>query len=427
MARIHGCQPHPIDHSNRHHPTANPIRERELHRERPCTIRAPPPLCGAGTGRLAVRLGIVGRGTGTGLYVDRVHGDEEQSHRLSMEFVEAASPPRGLSAAGTGVVGFPLLQAYPEAASLPTQFGQLPLHLAVECSASPEVVNLLLVSYFQGVACTDQSGRTPLQILQDAEVTEIRAHQTVLESLQRANVSWRCIQSAHERQMRFLEQQHTNGLTEIRNQHQQDLKVEQDHAEKLLERVVLLDDALKVAKQDQAAAVAHAHKLEERDGVWQERITQLEKAMAEMTTLNDQEAQHVAALREVIQNKEKQIQGLQAEMASLRRSLQKVAVFANMNMLNQLNDTQSKIQNMLDSFVDLHETMELHRNELTGVAQTIGLSDDEVHGVVRRTECETNSTNTETVDKRDRNIEEEVDDEKAMQSAAMAAASVLIP
>jgi hypothetical protein len=62
-----------------------------------------------------------------------------------------------------------MLELHPESASLKTQFGELPLHVAVETGSTPEVIHLLLMAYMEGVVMRDNSGRTPLQVCRENE------------------------------------------------------------------------------------------------------------------------------------------------------------------------------------------------------------------------------------------------------------------
>jgi len=85
-----------------------------------------------------------------------------------------------------------LLDQYPRACHEKTQFGELPLHLALGCGADADVINLLLVYNPWAVAVKDNGGRLPTEILKtgkdhdDGEDAKKRFQviQTALRSLE---------------------------------------------------------------------------------------------------------------------------------------------------------------------------------------------------------------------------------------------------
>ena len=80
-----------------------------------------------------------------------------------------------------------LFSSFPESAYLTTQFGELPLHLAVESGAAPEVVNLIMVANWEAIVTPDNSGRIPTDILDRGELLQLDDHRIVHESLSRCH------------------------------------------------------------------------------------------------------------------------------------------------------------------------------------------------------------------------------------------------
>jgi len=62
-------------------------------------------------------------------------------------------------------VTYSLLSACPESSMAESNFGELPLHEAVRCGACAEAVNCILASYPAAALARDNSGCTPLDIL----------------------------------------------------------------------------------------------------------------------------------------------------------------------------------------------------------------------------------------------------------------------
>jgi ankyrin repeat protein len=77
-----------------------------------------------------------------------------------------------------------LVKAAPFSIQAATQFGELPLHLAVEMGATPEVINLLLVNFYPAIHIEDNSGRTPMQIILEADafnIDDAQIHSRIVE------------------------------------------------------------------------------------------------------------------------------------------------------------------------------------------------------------------------------------------------------
>lgn len=311
-----------------------------------------------------------------------------------------------------------LLQAYGPAASEATQFGELPLHLAVECSASPEVVNLLLVSFWPGIVLTDQSGRTPLQILEDAEVIEIARHETVHESLHKAESMWFQIQEQHEQELQDLRDEHKAGLQAIHQQHQQDLEQEHAQIEELLQQLQQTEQQLSTCTQVELQMHQTMDVLEDNEVRHKKQFAHLQKKLQQMDEARKEEASNVVALTSLVEDKNDEIASLKKHIAELQGTVQKAALFNKRTVTETLDHTQGKIQDLLDSFVDLHDLLEGHGKDLSGILKKEGVPDLNIPAAESEDIAEEKKIE-------DPDVEEDVQGDEAMLSAAMAASSVL--
>ena len=305
-----------------------------------------------------------------------------------------------------------LLKEYSAAASEATQFGELPLHLAVSCSASPEVVNLLLVSFWPAIAITDQSGRNPLQLLQESEVTEIARHESVFDSLERAQTMWEDLQEANQQELEGLKQQHLLGIKEIQKQHQVDLAVEHAQVEELLDQLEQTEAQLNTSTKVELELHKTMDLLENKEERHKQEFALLQQKLAEMDQARIAEVEKVASLEGVVDDKEKEISRLEKHIAELQGTVQKLSGFKKGRLARRLGDTQEKLRALLDSFVDLHDTLDGHDEELDEILEQEGVPP----AVVPDEEEETQE---------DPDLEEEINADDAMHSAAMAASTAL--
>jgi hypothetical protein len=117
-----------------------------------------------------------------------------------------------------------LLRVFPTAIRERTQFGELSLHLAVECGASVPVIQLLSL-YDWELCCTavDQSGRTVLEILKnsDGSVLDPDDQAAIIDTITATVRTFDQIQTNHRLELRQVRQRHQIELEQLRYVKQQ--------------------------------------------------------------------------------------------------------------------------------------------------------------------------------------------------------------
>jgi hypothetical protein len=112
-----------------------------------------------------------------------------------------------------------LLRVFPNAIRERTQFGELSLHLAVECGASVPVIQLLCL-YDWELCCTavDQSGRTVLEILKnsDGSVLDPDDQSAIIDTITATVTTFHQIHSNHRMELRQVRQRHQTELEQLR-------------------------------------------------------------------------------------------------------------------------------------------------------------------------------------------------------------------
>ena len=210
--------------------------------------------------------------------------------RRRLSFLQACrrQPPAWLVAA--------LLRVNPKSANETTQFGQLPLHLAVETGASPEVVNLLIVANWRGILKQDNSGRTPLEVLSHGTLVE-DDYQVVQESLQRCLASYEDYDQEWQVRLRTKEDQHAAQLQSLEQQHALKLRTEVDKQSKL-------ETAVQHAKDCAVAAY------QERDA-WSQKVDATQSKHDSLETEMDRRHAVFLETRRVLQTRENDLEMLQ--------------------------------------------------------------------------------------------------------------------
>jgi hypothetical protein len=273
-----------------------------------------------------------------------------------------------------------LIAAYPAAVSSKTQFGELPLHLAVGCSASPEVVNLLLVSHWQGIDVADQSGRKPYDILEESEILDVLEHETVLDSLKRSQVSWNMIQQEHRNQLEALEKQHQEGMQAFQTRYDTDIAKKQSQVLALLQRVDLLERKL---AQPGATDAALAKQIDDHNNekmAWNKEASRLNRRISKLEEERTEAQQTRAELEQLIDHQQEVIKEGKKQQQALREALEEISSYMQRKLQLRVQATQNSIQKLYETFVDLEATVDQHENELINKLQRFGvktLNDEE--------------------------------------------------
>ena len=305
-----------------------------------------------------------------------------------------------------------LLSIHPAGAKQRTQFGELPLHLAVECGAPPEVVNLIIVAHWPAIVATDQSGRTPIGICQDAEMLALEDHKVVHESLTRSMETYQQILNRHEMDIEALKATHAAGLAAIRKQHDDDLQVEQEQQEKLVQEVHRLTlivqeieeaDGNKTKRIDQATASNEA--LQRQVQSLQDELNQEHKRYAK-------QSQRVALLEKTLKERGVKIDTLNKNIVQLEKDLQNIGSWHEQDLQSKVNVSEETMQVMVEHFCGLTEMLgnQNERIRQTLRARNIPLRRD-IGGVAD--------------EKKDMDQEDDINDTDALTSAALAASGAL--
>jgi len=263
-----------------------------------------------------------------------------------------------------------LLSSYPFAAEEATQFGELPLHLAVECGAPPEVVNLLVVTYLHGICAQDQSGRTPLEILQDSEMLAFEDHQVVFESLTRSQETYLTLLQQHADEVKEIKVRHAAGLVAIRQHHDEDLQQEQEQQEKLLAAVERLGRIAEEAKKNEAKNSEQVHHLTHVASTQKETLTLMDEQIRNITSSNSQKEIRIESLETQVSAKDQQIASLQSQVHDLQGDLQRMAGWQQDVLATQINHTEDSMQAMVEQFVGMVDMLAGQDDRLTSLLKT---------------------------------------------------------
>jgi hypothetical protein len=252
-----------------------------------------------------------------------------------------------------------LVQEYPQAIHQKTHFQQLPLHLAVESNASADVVHLLLARYFQAIREPDQSGRTPMEILESVEIIDdFEQHALVQKAMQAAVRTWELFQQEKEMALQELEQVHQTGLEALRVQHDEDLQAEQNTQEFILEEVEALRQQLSQTRTRMAETETAWNHVASQNRMLQEQIEMLQQQSQDWQRQYLVQQQIVQRTQQSLQAQQKQNRQLQQKIEQNQSIIEEYEYIQENTVVPQVKAWQSVLQRAMTEMQNLVVALE---------------------------------------------------------------------
>lgn len=252
-----------------------------------------------------------------------------------------------------------------------SNFGELPLHAAVRCGACAEVVNCILASYPAAALARDNSGCTPLDILNGTG--KMMDHDAVVAALNRTIAVLTKEEQAWESKLHSLQRDFSQSKEKRRREYErilagkcteiQDLKRTLDQ-----EKLATSNLASKVIQTDQL--VQDKSKLAKR---YQEKIKRVEEEVRELRTSNSARKAKIKDLEDVVRSDRKTLLEMNNRVQTLQGSLTSLLEDEEAFAATKLARAEANFKKLMESqFVFLRET-ERRKDLLRGRVKQLGI------------------------------------------------------
>jgi hypothetical protein len=263
-----------------------------------------------------------------------------------------------------------LINAYPDGCRAVTQFGELPLHLAVECGASSTIVTALITANWRGVFQCDQVGRTPIDVFRDTEVLlDHNEYVAVRNVFELSTHTYNEMQSEQEQEIVFLRQKHEFGLQAIRDQHDNDLLVEQEQHEKLVQQISGLQkvvQTLKMKVTEQSNVIQHHGTIQQqRELDYHTLFAEKDRYQYELRQSGEQNDK----LQGLIAKYEHQLINTNEQIVQLQNALKGVAQYQTSVLQQQSERTTARLELALRSYNDMTDAIDDHAEHLKSLLE----------------------------------------------------------
>lgn len=250
-----------------------------------------------------------------------------------------------------------LFSAFPESAYLTTQFGELPLHLAVESGAAPEVVNLTMVANWGAIVTPDNSGRIPTDILDRGELLLLDDHRIVHESLLRCHRGYIDMQKAAQEEQDNLREKHKEKMIAVHRQHQEVLKKEQDKQEEIRMEVSSLKIQIERMKETQSEKERLLAESQRETRAWKDEVLSLQSTIEQLRHQLMEEKQKVASLTEELEDRDEDISHRDEFIDCLSNDLRAVCLMHDEELMESVRNAEKNMRAMVSSQIALQKQL----------------------------------------------------------------------
>lgn len=316
-----------------------------------------------------------------------------------------------------------LLSAFPESTSMTTNHGEYPLHLAVDKACAPEVVNLIIVANWNAIVARDQAGRTPLDILNHAELLEIDGNKVIFESLQRCHNTYMELQNISKNEKAALVRKQKAQSCVISKRHQEENRKHQTKNAKLTKEKEQLKKELDSAKEQIKNQNDDIEKHNEITNNHLKNIKQLEEKAEDQKREIGKERTQIKALMSKLEQREKEIKRKNTKIDCLSKDLQNIVMSNETEILESLVDTEQSMRIMVSAQIALQQQLKSRSEGLKAILEQRGIAMPEIHKPVEEKEEEKSLGEEE--EKHVAFAIQDVDASAAMMKAATAALNAM--
>lgn len=235
---------------------------------------------------------------------------------------------------------YALLSAYPESSMAESNFGELALHAAVRCGACAEVVNCIIASYPAAALARDNSGCTPLDILNGTG--KMMDHDAVVAALNRTIAV-----------MTREEQSWGHKISSM----QQDFKQNKERRRREYELIVANKNA---------------------------EIADLKRALDQEKLATSNLASKVIQTEQVVQDRSKSERRLQEKMKKMEEDINELMA-SNSGRMSKINDLEDIVRSDRKTILELNSRVQTLQSALTSL-----LEDEEAFASTKLAKAENN-------------------------------------
>ena len=234
-------------------------------------------------------------------------------------------------------------------------------------------MNLILLAHWEGIACRDKSGRTPIEIWDECELLVDEEHRVVFECLTRSHNTYTRLQEEWQNKLNALKKQHEATLFGLNLRHSEEMKREHITRSELESELNMLHQSVEMLTANNSEQAERINGFTKVERTWLERVDSLTKSVEQLQAEKAEEQDNVEALHQLVEDKDVEIEALSAKVKKLSKDIQQVMSWYNQTSQG-LSRTQESLQQMVDNYVDVHGKLSREKEALQKMLAKRGIS-----------------------------------------------------
>jgi uncharacterized protein len=253
-----------------------------------------------------------------------------------------------------------LLSSFPDSAYTKTNYDELPLHLAVEFAASPEVVNLILLANIDAINTKDKSERTPIDIMGPKHALQTLEESFVYESLSRCYKSYNNVRKGAVEKQPSLQKETEKAQKSWEHQHQASMEKAEEIRVALEQKIEDLVSIIHEMKEIDTCKDRKIKNLQKDKEKYKDNIENLKIVMGGLNQeLQEAKTQYQSMPGGKSTHHDKQILRRDRKIEELSNDLRNIALMYDTDIMERLEATEQSTRAM----VSTHITLKKHLSE----------------------------------------------------------------
>jgi chromosome segregation ATPase len=227
----------------------------------------------------------------------------------------------------------------------------------VESGAAPEVVNLLVVAYWDGIIACDQSGRTPMEILDNSELLEQEESRVVFESLQRCFNAYTGFQKRTQDAINILQKKHKSTVIALKKKHDAEIQCEQEKQEEIRNEVRQLQSKIEELNGFIKARDEQISTFTNEQTRWLGRTRELASTTTDLKEQLSFEKETVEAFVDAVHSRDHIIAERDQEIERLSNDLRKIYLIQERDVAATLMQAERSMRAMVSTQIALQNQL----------------------------------------------------------------------
>jgi hypothetical protein len=213
------------------------------------------------------------------------------------------------------------------------------------------------VAYWDGIITQDQSGRTPVEILDSTELLQQEDHRIVFESLKRCHKAYTDFEKVAQGEQSAIKNKHKVTLSVVEGRHGEELRKEREKQDDMRRQMQDLEAKIEEQNKEIKVRDSKIDSFHAKEQTREKRAESLENTVANLQRKLQQEQQYTHLLVITLKEKEKDVIHRDKTIQSLSDDLRSIVVMQDQDIRTSLMETEISMRSMVSCQIALQKQL----------------------------------------------------------------------